>query len=271
MKNSSNTFKSSCDSGVSGSRIVFENSIRDSLHTIKLPKFSSSVNMRQHSPASPFSKELPILNIPPNNSHLKNPFVNPQQLFQNSEPTTNQSNKNFELRTCPPKIPNFLSPNSLQTPKRILDEQRPHQCNFIDPVNGKLCQENFKRSDDLSRHSMTHTTEKLKVCPFPGCNYKCNRKDNMECHTRTHSGAKPYVCPYLVCNQATGEEKACGYAAVRQDDWTKHCMKIHLEKVSESTLNPDKETWHRTKNTLVIKKYRRGWRDFEFLSENREI
>ena len=81
----------------------------------------------------------------------------------------------------------------------------------------------------------------------------------MECHTRTHSGAKPYVCPYLVCNHATGEEKACGYAAVRQDDWTKHCMKIHLEKVSESTMNPDKETWHRTKNTLVIKKYRRVW------------
>ncbi|KZT55085.1 hypothetical protein CALCODRAFT_416615, partial [Calocera cornea HHB12733] len=43
----------------------------------------------------------------------------------------------------------------------------------------KVCERVFTTSGHLSRHMKVHTGERKYVCPFPGCDVKCNRSDNL--------------------------------------------------------------------------------------------
>ncbi|KZO90498.1 hypothetical protein CALVIDRAFT_391695 [Calocera viscosa TUFC12733] len=50
----------------------------------------------------------------------------------------------------------------------------------------KVCERVFTTSGHLSRHMKVHTGERKYVCPFPGCDVKCNRSDNLLQHYRVH-------------------------------------------------------------------------------------
>lgn len=122
-------------------------------------------------------------------------------------------------------------------------------CDLLEE-NGTVCGKTFSRSDEIARHKKTKKHKLVPVNAFvcywkksdTKCDYSTSRKDNFDAHIRTHTKERPFTCPYeerkTQHEHYTGGEVwiHCKYAANRQDDWTKHECKMHLEEVGAEEL-----------------------------------
>ncbi|XP_017777942.1 PREDICTED: Krueppel-like factor 16, partial [Nicrophorus vespilloides] len=59
------------------------------------------------------------------------------------------------------------------------------------PCSWEGCGKRFARSDELARHTRTHTGEKNFACPV--CNKKFMRSDHLSKHARRHPNFDPSV------------------------------------------------------------------------------
>lgn len=64
-----------------------------------------------------------------------------------------------------------------------LPGERPFPCTWPD------CEKKFARSDELARHTRTHTGEKRFLCPL--CDKRFMRSDHLNKHARRHPGFQP--------------------------------------------------------------------------------
>ncbi|KAK7066942.1 C2H2-type zinc finger [Halocaridina rubra] len=61
--------------------------------------------------------------------------------------------------------------------------ERPFECTWVS------CRKRFARSDELARHTRTHTGEKNFVCPV--CQKRFMRSDHLSKHARRHPDFDP--------------------------------------------------------------------------------
>ncbi|KAG2113974.1 hypothetical protein DEU56DRAFT_688856, partial [Suillus clintonianus] len=69
-----------------------------------------------------------------------------------------------------------------------------------------VCHKTISRKADLPRHMRTHDDHKealMHACPFFDCDYKTLQKSNMQTHIRTHTGERSKICPHPGCAFAT--------------------------------------------------------------------
>lgn len=71
-----------------------------------------------------------------------------------------------------------------------------------------FCSKSFSRKDNLERHKLTHSNEKLFSCDI--CQKSFSRRSYLSVHRRIHTGEKPFVCD------------RCGFAFSRKDHLLKH-------------------------------------------------
>ena len=98
------------------------------------------------------------------------------------------------------------SPRRSPKPKSPPNQDRPYPCDF------KNCNKRFARSDELSRHTRTHTGMKPFQCSI--CMRFFSRSDHLTTHVRTHTGEKPFPC------------SICTKKFARSDERRRH-MKVH--------------------------------------------
>ncbi|KAG2043631.1 hypothetical protein BDR03DRAFT_978068 [Suillus americanus] len=74
------------------------------------------------------------------------------------------------------------------------------------PVDCPVCHKVISRKADLPRHMRTHDEHKealMHACPFPDCDYKTLQKSNVQTHIRTHTRERSKTCPHPGCAFAT--------------------------------------------------------------------
>ncbi|KAG2345592.1 hypothetical protein BDR05DRAFT_880060, partial [Suillus weaverae] len=74
------------------------------------------------------------------------------------------------------------------------------------PVDCPICHKAISRKADLPRHMRTHDENKealMHGCPFPNCDYKTLQKSNAQTHIRTHTRERSKTCPHPGCAFAT--------------------------------------------------------------------
>ncbi|KAK3860971.1 hypothetical protein Pcinc_033012 [Petrolisthes cinctipes] len=67
--------------------------------------------------------------------------------------------------------------------KKKRNRERPFECSW------PTCKKRFARSDELARHTRTHTGEKNFVCPV--CQKRFMRSDHLSKHARRHPDFDP--------------------------------------------------------------------------------
>ncbi|KAG2368121.1 hypothetical protein BDR07DRAFT_1350137 [Suillus spraguei] len=74
------------------------------------------------------------------------------------------------------------------------------------PVNCPICHKAISRKADLPRHMRLHDEHKealMHACLYPNCNYKTLQKSNLQTHIRTHTRDRSKTCPCPGCAFAT--------------------------------------------------------------------
>ncbi|KAG1729374.1 hypothetical protein EDB19DRAFT_1743766 [Suillus lakei] len=74
------------------------------------------------------------------------------------------------------------------------------------PVECPVCHKTISRKADLPRHMHTHDENKealMYACPFHNCDYKALQKSNVQTHIRTHTRERSKTCPHPGCAFAT--------------------------------------------------------------------
>ena len=80
----------------------------------------------------------------------------------------------------------------------------------------KGCEYVATRSNNLTRHMLTHTGELPYVCDE--CDYAAKTSSDLTSHMRTHTGERPFGCD------------ECDYRATTSGHLTKHMLRKHSKK-----------------------------------------
>ncbi|KAG1727470.1 uncharacterized protein EDB91DRAFT_1163949 [Suillus paluster] len=88
------------------------------------------------------------------------------------------------------------------------------------PVDCPVCHKTVSRKADLSRHMRIHDGNKealMHACPFPDCDYKTLQKSNVQTHIRTHTRERSKICPH----------PGCAFATTDPGSLTRHRKQLH--------------------------------------------
>lgn len=160
----------------------------------------------------------------------------------------------FDFETIA-STPPVITENLPQAEKKLYKDisqssVKAYKCTFSN------CGKIFRFKSEITRHSVTHQTERPYSCIYEDCKKTFKRADSLKNHMRTHIGKLSYICEVIGCDKSFATKAGIQYHKLQHvNSCVFNCEFLDCNKsfLTPSQLNQHQKALHPGFSTINVK------------------